>query len=282
MATREGIEIRVGLATLAGLDDRPAEIPGLGPVGAHLARDAVSAQRRGGSWKFAIVDANGYLLLAGPLRRRPRGPAQSPPVRGGVVELHLTVEELRRYGADPVLGDWDGVLAEIADAWADRDEFRRRLAANPHARFARGPLADHVRIRDRNCFGPGCTRSARRCDLDHTRDHAHGGETVDDNIGPACKRHHPDKERGWTLTQPEPGLFRWVSPLGCTYFTRGEPIRPDLPDPDPADHPGEETAAEVDQRLRRHEPRILQPPAKDPPRPPPPKSDPPDDEPPPF
>ncbi len=195
VATREGIEIRVGLATLAGLDERPAEIPGLGPVGAHLARDAVSAQLRGGSWKFAIVDANGYLLLAGPLRRRPRGPAQSPPVRGGVVELHLTVDELRRYGADPVLGDWDGVLAEIADAWADRDEFRRRLAANPHARFARGPLADHVRIRDRNCCGPGCTRSARRCDLDHTRDHAHGGETVDDNIGPACKRHHPDKER---------------------------------------------------------------------------------------
>ncbi len=195
VATREGIEIRVGLATLAGLDDRPAEIPGLGPVGAHLARDAVTAQRRGASWKFAIIDTDGYLLLAGPLRRRPRGPAPSAPVRGGVVEVHLTVEELRRYGADPVLGDWNGVLAEIADAWADRDEFRRRLAANPHARFARGPLADHVRIRDRNCCGPGCTRSARRCDLDHTRDHARGGETIEVNIGPACKRHHPDKGR---------------------------------------------------------------------------------------
>jgi hypothetical protein len=282
VATREGIEIRVGLATLAGLDDRPAEIPGLGPVGAHLARDAVSAQRRGASWKFAIVDTDGYLLLAGPLRRRPRRPAQSPPVRGGVVELHLTLDELRRYGADPVLGAWDGVLAEIADAWADRDEFRRRLAANPHARFARGPLADHVRIRDRGCVGPGCTRSARRCDLDHTRDHAHGGETVDDNIGPACKGHHPDKGRGWTLTQPEPGLFRWVSPLGRTYWTRGEPIRPDLPEPDPAPHPDEETASEVDQRLRRHDPPILERPANDPPRPTPPEPEPPPDDDPPF
>jgi hypothetical protein len=82
VATREGIEIRVGLATLAGLDDRPAEIPGLGPIGAHLARDAVNAQRRGAPWRFAIVDTDGHLLLAGPLRRRPRGPAQSPPVRG--------------------------------------------------------------------------------------------------------------------------------------------------------------------------------------------------------
>jgi hypothetical protein len=208
---------------------------------------------------------------------------QSAPVRGGIVEVHLTLEELRRYGADPVLGDWDGVLAEIADAWADRDEFRRRLAAHPQARFARGALADHVRIRDRGCIGPGCTRSARRCDLDHTRDHADGGETVDDNIGPACKRHHPDKERGWTLTQPVPGLFRWVSPLGRIYLTKGEPIRPDLPDPDPADHPGEESAAEVEQRLRRYDPKILDRPATDPPRPPPPKPEPPpDDRPPPF
>lgn len=80
------------------------------------------------------------------------------------------------------------------------------------------------------------------------------------------------------------GLFRWVSPLGRIYFTKGEPIRPDLPDPDPAHYPGEETAAEVDQRLRRYDPRILRRPAKDPPRPPPPPrpDPPPDDEPPPF
>jgi Domain of unknown function (DUF222) len=278
VATREGIEIRVGLATLAGLDERPAEIPGLGPVGAHLARDAVRAQLRGASWRFAIVDADGYLLLAGPLRRRPRTSTRSAPARGGVVELHLTLDELRRYGADPALGDWNGVLAEIADAWAARDELRRRLAANPHARFVRGPLADHVRIRDRNCCGPGCTRSARRSDLDHTRDHGRGGDTVEANIGPACKRHHPDKDRGWKLTQPEPGLFRWVSPLGRVYWTRGEPIRPDLPDPDPTSHPTEETAGELDQRLRRYDPRILERPAKESPRPPPPKPDPPPDE----
>jgi hypothetical protein len=281
VATREGIEIRVGLATVAGLDDRPAEIPGLGAVGAHIARTAVANQKRGASWKFAIVDADGYLLLAGPLRRRPRGSAQSPPVRGGVVELHITVDELRRYGADPVLGEWDGVLAEIAEAWAHRDEFRRRLAANPQARYARGPLADHVRIRDRNCCGPGCTRSARRSDLDHTRDHARGGETVEVNIGPACKRHHPDKDRGWSLAQPAPGLFLWVSPLGRIHVTKGEPVRPDLPDPDPAPHPAEETASELHQRLRRHDPRILERPATDAPRPPP-KPDPPPDEEPPF
>jgi hypothetical protein len=67
------------------------------------------------------------------------------------------------------------------------------------------------------------------------------------------------------------------------YWTRGEPVRPDLPDPDPADHPGKETAAELEQRLRRYDPKILDRPATDPPRPPPPKPEPPpDDQPPPF
>jgi hypothetical protein len=204
------------------------------------------------------------------------------------VELHLTLDELRRYATDPALRDWHGVLAEIAAGWAGRHELRRRLAAHPHARFARGPLADHVRIRDRHCCGPGCTRPARRSELDHTRDHALGGETVEANIGPGCTRHHPDKDRGWTLTQPQPGHFRWVSPLGRIYHTRGEPIRPDLPDPDPADHPDDETAAEADQRLRRYDPRILERPATDPPRPPPPTPTPPtpdpapDNQPPPF
>jgi hypothetical protein len=282
-ATRDGIEVRIGLATLAGLDDRPGEIPGLGPIGANVARTAVAAQRQGAAWKFAIVDTHGYLLLAGPLRRRPRTTTRLPAVRGGVVELHVTVEELERHSTDPGLGEWAGVLAEIADAWANRDRFQQRLAADPRARFARGALADHIRIRDRNCCGPGCTRPARRSDLDHTWEHSRGGQTVEVNIGPACKRHHPDKDRGWTLTQPEPGVFVWISPLGRTYRTRGEPIRPDLPDPDPTPDVKEESAAELDRRLRRHEPRIQERPAADSPRPPPPDPAPlSDTEPPPF
>jgi hypothetical protein len=218
------------------------------------------------------------------LRRRPHTPTTPAAVRGGVVELHLTVDELTRYTTDPAISGWRGVLAEIAHAWDNADELRTRLAANPQTRFARGPLADHVCIRDRNCCGPGCTRPARRSDLDHTLDHAHGGQTVEGNIGPACTRHHPDKDRGWTLTQPEPGRFRWASPLGRVYVTRGEPIRHHLPnpDPDPAPNQPEETAAEVDHRLRRHDPHILQRPATDPPRPPPKPDPPPDDEPPPF
>ncbi|GAA5114999.1 hypothetical protein GCM10023320_13090 [Pseudonocardia adelaidensis] len=125
---------------------------------------------------------------------------------------------------------------------------------------------------------------ARRCDLDHTHDHSRGGRTVEANIGPGCKRHHPDKDRGWTLDQPEPGLFVWGSPLGRTYRTRGEPVRPDVPDPDAAPEVSEESTAELDRRLRRWERRILEPPATETPRtrPPPAPEQPRDEEPPPF
>ena len=45
-----GVEVRVGLATLLGLDERPGEIPGLGPVLPGVARDLVARQQRGAEW----------------------------------------------------------------------------------------------------------------------------------------------------------------------------------------------------------------------------------------
>jgi hypothetical protein len=289
------VEIRVGLGTLLGLDERPGEIPGLGPVDAEITRRVVATQHRGAEWVYAVVDGDGYLLLAGPLRRRPRygdppgagPPGAGPPgrSRGGVVEIHLTLAELHRLvaetAADPgVVGGWAGVLAEVADRWAERHRLREQLGRDPRARFARGALARHVQVRDRTCIGPGCMRSARRSDLDHTRDHGRGGDTVEDNIGPGCKRHHADKDRGWRLRQPEPGLFVWTSPLGRTYTTRGEPIRPDLPEPepppegaDPRDDPDTDHGTRLDLR-------ILWRPGRDPEPPPPPAPD--DQEEPPF
>ncbi|MGH3585562.1 MAG: hypothetical protein ACRDQ0_04495, partial [Pseudonocardia sp.] len=63
----------------------------------------------------------------------------------------------------------------------------------------------------------------------------------------------------------------------------GEPIRPDLPDPDPTPQTAEENTTEINRSLRRHEARILQPPVTETPRPPPPDPDPhPDEGPPPF
>jgi hypothetical protein len=70
---RVGIEVRVGLTTLIGLDERPGEIPGLGPVLAPVARAVVDRQLRDAEWRFAVTDDDGHLLLAGVTRHRPSG-----------------------------------------------------------------------------------------------------------------------------------------------------------------------------------------------------------------
>ncbi len=226
---RTGVEIRVGLSTLIGLDDRCGEIPGLGPVPPDTARSLVADQHHGAQWRYAVTDTDGHLIVAGVIRCRPSVPAaERGACRGGVVEIHLCAETLARLTADPhACGPWAPVVADIAGQHADRDSSLARLDCRPTSRFARAALARHIEVRDRTCCFPGCRRPARGCDKDHTRDHTRGGPTTRSNIGPLCDRHHRYKTEGWwALTQPEPGRFRWTSPLGQTYRTRGEPINP--------------------------------------------------------
>jgi hypothetical protein len=243
-----GIEIRAGLATVMGLDDRCGEIPGLGPVLAEVARTVVTAQHRGAQWRFAVTDADGFLLLAGVTRRRPVvAGAPAAPCRGGVVELHVPATVLERLAADTrICGPWAAVVADIAAQFDRRDELRARLDARPHDRFARAALARYVEVRDRTCSHPGCRRPARSSDKDHTREHARGGSTTRHNIGPGCDRHHMYRhEGGWCLSQPEPGHFVWTSPLGRVYRTRGEPISAPAVPVGPGPEDPEQSPAEV-------------------------------------
>jgi hypothetical protein len=202
----------------------------------------VARQQYGAEWRFAVTDAEGYMVLAGVTRRRPAangsGDASVGRCRGGVVELHVTAEELGRLASAAAAGrfdrGWAGVVSDIAARFADRHALLAALDAEPSSRFAGAALARHIQVRDRTCTHPGCRRPARRSDLDHTRDHARGGATVTANIGPGCRRHHLFKhELGWRLAQPRPGMFVWTSPPGQVYRTRGEPVSPPLPDPRP-------------------------------------------------
>ncbi len=85
-------------------------------------------------------------------------------------------------------------------------------------------VADLVAARDRTCrFGP-CRRPAEQCDLDHTTPFDHDGLTCPCNIGAGCRSHHQLKQHPrWTLTQPEPGVFRWTTPAGRTYTVHPDP-----------------------------------------------------------
>jgi hypothetical protein len=291
-----GIEMRVALTTLLGLDDRPAEIPGLGPVLADVARRVAARQLRGAEWRFAVCDPDGYLLLGGVTRNRPTtipgtsaGPAGGRS-RGGIVELQVTaaqLDQLAAKAADPAAEHlppgWAGLVADLAAQYADRHRLSAALNGRPDDRFPHAALARHIQIRDRACTHPCCTRPARRCELDHTIDHAAGGKTLDDNIGPGCKRHHRYKHQlNWRLTQPQPGIFVWTSPLGQVYRTRGDPILPPLPDPlpGPPEPANDDDISDPYVWWKGPILRDLTPKPKPEPRPPPQPPEPDDDEPP--
>ena len=88
-------------------------------------------------------------------------------------------------------------------------------------------LREQVVVRDETCVFPRCTRSARRCDIDHVipydhTDPAAGGQTASDNLAPLCRRHHRLKTHGrWRYRMTSLGVFEWTSPTatGSSRFT---------------------------------------------------------------
>lgn len=66
---RGTIDIRVDLATLVGLEERPAELGGWGPVVADVARQMTL--RRGPSWRVTVTDASDQFVHSALTRRRP-------------------------------------------------------------------------------------------------------------------------------------------------------------------------------------------------------------------
>jgi len=82
-----------------------------------------------------------------------------------------------------------------------------------------------LRLRDETCRFPGCGRSASSCDIDHSTDWQHGGETRADNLAHLCRGHHTLKHQTrWALTQHPSGEITWCSPSGRQYSTW--PARP--------------------------------------------------------
>lgn len=90
-------------------------------------------------------------------------------------------------------------------------------------------LARFVRARDRVCVLPGCSRSAARCELDHTVPYP-CGTTSAGNLAPLCVSHHHGKHESLWTVEGTDGQLLWTSPTG---FVMG-PEPPDPPDPPPA------------------------------------------------
>lgn len=75
--------------------------------------------------------------------------------------------------------------------------------------------------RDLHCRAPGCRVPAHRCDIDHTRDAALGGETSTTNLAHLCRGHHVLKHHtDWQVSQQPNGDMNWVSPTGRSHRDR--------------------------------------------------------------
>jgi hypothetical protein len=126
----------------------------------------------------------------------------------------------RRLAADPT-GTWRRLITDGRGRLLD---YGRRTYKPP------ADLRDLVVNRDRTCRFPGCTRPARRADLDHHRDWALGGTTSQHNLGALCERHHQLKhEAGWRIRIGADGETIWTSPTGHRYVRDAETY----PGPDP-------------------------------------------------
>lgn len=70
-ATGGIVEVRVDLATLAGLENHPGEVGGYGPVIAEIA-GKLTDRYQGGSWRYVVTDpTSGMPVDVGVVRRRP-------------------------------------------------------------------------------------------------------------------------------------------------------------------------------------------------------------------
>ncbi len=92
------ITLTVPLATLLGLADRPAEIPGIGPIDPALARDLAdaAAQNPRTTWCVTVTDQDGHAIGHGCARPESRNNARRQGMTGGGGRLPAEEAAYRR------------------------------------------------------------------------------------------------------------------------------------------------------------------------------------------
>jgi hypothetical protein len=155
------------------------------------------------------------------------------PVHVNVVVPMSTLMGLNRHPGE--ISAFGPITAEYARELAQHATWRRMITDEhgqvqevSRRRFASPALARHIRLRDRTCRQPGCSRSADKAEIDHTVRHADGGVTAVDNTTALCRKHNLMRQRsGWDSRQPLPGTLVFHTPANRTHITTPEPY--DLP-----------------------------------------------------
>ena len=223
------VNLTMPLTAWLGLSGQPGEVSGLGPLDAGACRDLADllARQSANRWCITLTGPGGRAVAhgcarAGPgsLRGGSRGnrPARNRPARNRPARSRPA--RRRQAGSGPPGVGPMAWLARITICG-----FETGTGPCAHARETRGyrpsaALRHLIKIRDRRCSFPGCSRQAVRCDDDHTIAYDQGGRTCECNLSPLCRQHHRAKQAtGWRLTQPVPGTLTWSLPHGRSYTT---------------------------------------------------------------
>lgn len=123
-------------------------------------------------------------------------------------------------GYGPIDADTARRLAAGAVGW-------ERLFLNPDTGALltvdhRTPTAAQRRYllaRDGTCRVPGCSTTAKSCDIDHTIAWSRGGPTEVGNLAALCEPHHMMKHHSpWRVRQRRGGVMSWSSPAGYEHL----------------------------------------------------------------
>jgi len=160
--------------------------------------------------------------------------------RGIVPTVHVTVPALTLAGIDDTPASLEGqhpIDPETARQLVGASSGFHRILTQPETGAVLSFGRDKYRVppelrrylveRDATCRFVGCSRPARACDVDHTKDWQWDGTTDCGNLAHACQSHHTLKhEGGWKVEQDpdRSGTLTWRSPSGRQYRT--EPSSP--------------------------------------------------------
>jgi hypothetical protein len=99
----------------------------------------------------------------------------------------------------------------------------RILATDPRDYRPTAAMIDHARLVHPECVFPGCTVPSEQADMDHTEDHAYGGDTIPENLAPLSPGHHRAKHHTrWEFIQNGNDTLTATSPAGHVYTIRPE------------------------------------------------------------
>jgi hypothetical protein len=217
------VTLTVPLVTLLDLDQRPGEIPGIGPIDPWLARDLAraAAQNPATTWCVTVTDQHGRAVGHGCARPGLKGhqardgpgfsftPSGEDGPAGGYGRWRLGVP-----------GGGSGLVVGLESVTTDPCDHRFQARAHDP-----GIKLRHLsQVRHATCASPVCRRPAWNCDFEHNTPYEAGGRTCLCNGGPKCRHDHRLKQQpGWTVEQLADGTFQWTTPAGRSYDT--EPTR---------------------------------------------------------